>query len=176
VLVAVIRKTIGRTVRACMQSGDKPSPEPILSNTISFGPLIASELSSPHSSNCLADFSALKRGLVCAGGNADLEAGLTKRSNGVLGPMSGEIRETEQQELFELSTELIAGRMLLPISHRFSNSRMAEERFEPEGRNGAEQRPHVQPLRRGGHYAEIFDFEGSKLSMKARGRLQNGHR
>ena len=160
-LVAVIPKTIGRTVRAWIQSGDKPSPEPILSNTISFGSLIASESSSPHSSNCLADFSVLKRRLVCAGGDADLEARRTKRSNGVLEPMSGEIRDTRQHELFQPSTKLIAGRMLLPISHRFFKSRLAEECFEREGRNGAEQRPQVQLLRRGGHYSGIFDFEAA---------------
>jgi hypothetical protein len=150
VVVAVIPKTIGRTVRAWIQSDDKPSPEPILSNTISLGPLVASELSSPHSSNCLADFSVLKRRFVSAGGRADVEAGGTERSNGVLEPMSGEIRDAQQHELFEPSTsELIASRMLLPISQRFSKARMAEEFFEREGRNGAEQRPRVQLLRRG---------------------------
>ena len=64
--------------------------------------------------------------------------------------MSGEIRDAQQHELFEPSTsELIASRMLLPISQRFSKARMAEEFFEREGRNGAEQRPRVQLLRRG---------------------------
>jgi hypothetical protein len=73
--------------------------------------------------------------------------------------MSGEIRDAQQQELFEPSTELMAGRMLLPVSRRFSKPRMAGEFFEPEDRNGAEQPPRVQPLWRGGRDTEIFDFE-----------------
>jgi hypothetical protein len=71
VLVEVIPKISGRAVRAWIEVGDKPSTEPILSNTIFLGPLIASEVSSPHSSNCLGDFSVLKPRGVCAGGNAD---------------------------------------------------------------------------------------------------------
>ena len=47
--------------------------------------------------------------------------------------MSGEIRATQQHHLFQRFTGLSAGKMLFPISHRFSTAQMAEEFLERKG-------------------------------------------
>ncbi|HZS57359.1 MAG TPA: ABC transporter ATP-binding protein [Bryobacteraceae bacterium] len=66
-----------------------------------------------------------------------------------------------EYEVFQRFNELTEGKTALFISHRFSTVRMAERIIVLENGAIAEEGSHDRLMRRGGHYAEMFELQAS---------------
>jgi ATP-binding cassette subfamily B protein len=66
-----------------------------------------------------------------------------------------------EHEVFQRFAELTADKTALLISHRFSTVRMADRILVLQNGEIAEQGPHDQLLRCGGHYAEMFELQAA---------------
>jgi ATP-binding cassette subfamily B protein len=66
-----------------------------------------------------------------------------------------------EHEVFQRFSELTEGKMSLLISHRFSTVRMSNRILVLKGGEIAEQGPHDQLLKDGGHYAELFELQAA---------------
>jgi ATP-binding cassette subfamily B protein len=64
-----------------------------------------------------------------------------------------------EYEVFERFSELVAGRMALLISHRFSTVRMADRIVVLRGGTVEEEGTHEELVARGGLYAELFEMQ-----------------
>ena len=64
-----------------------------------------------------------------------------------------------EYEVFERFAELVAGRMALLISHRFSTVRMADRIVVLLGGRVEEEGTHAELVARGGLYAELFEMQ-----------------
>ena len=66
-----------------------------------------------------------------------------------------------EHEVFQRFSELTEGKMSLLISHRFSTVKMSNRILVLKGGEIAEQGPHDQLLKDGGHYAELFELQAA---------------
>jgi len=66
-----------------------------------------------------------------------------------------------EHEVFERFAELTRGKMAMLISHRFSTVRMADRIFVLQDGRIAEEGPHDQLMKKGGHYAEMFELQAA---------------
>ena len=66
-----------------------------------------------------------------------------------------------EHEVFQRFSELTAGKMSVLISHRFSTVKMSNRILVLKGGEIAEQGPHDQLLKEGGHYAELFELQAA---------------
>jgi ATP-binding cassette subfamily B protein len=66
-----------------------------------------------------------------------------------------------EHEVFERFSELTAGKMSLLISHRFSTVKMSNRILVLKDGAIAEQGPHDQLMKEGGHYAELFELQAA---------------
>jgi ATP-binding cassette, subfamily B, bacterial len=66
-----------------------------------------------------------------------------------------------EHEVFQRFSELTEGKMSLLISHRFSTVKMSNRILVLKGGEIAEQGPHDQLLKEGGHYAELFELQAA---------------
>jgi ATP-binding cassette subfamily B protein len=66
-----------------------------------------------------------------------------------------------EHEVFQRFAELTANKMSLLISHRFSTVRMADRILVLQDGKIAEQGSHLQLLKTGGHYAEMFELQAA---------------
>jgi ATP-binding cassette subfamily B protein len=64
-----------------------------------------------------------------------------------------------EYEVFLRFAELVAGRMALLISHRFSTVRMADRIVVLRGGSVVEEGNHAELVARGGLYAELFEMQ-----------------
>jgi ATP-binding cassette, subfamily B, bacterial len=66
-----------------------------------------------------------------------------------------------EYEVFQRFAELTRGKMAVLISHRFSTVRMADRILVLDQGQIVEQGSHDQLVRRGGHYAELFELQAA---------------
>jgi ATP-binding cassette subfamily B protein len=66
-----------------------------------------------------------------------------------------------EYEVFVRFSELMAGRMAVVISHRFSTVRMADRIIVLEGGRVLEEGTHEELLVRGGLYSELFEMQAA---------------
>jgi ATP-binding cassette subfamily B protein len=66
-----------------------------------------------------------------------------------------------EHEVFQRFAELTQGKMSVLISHRFSTVKMSNRILVLKGGEIAEQGPHDQLLKEGGHYAELFELQAA---------------
>ncbi len=66
-----------------------------------------------------------------------------------------------EYEVFVRFSELMAGRMAVVISHRFSTVRMADRIIVLEGGRVLEEGTHEDLLIRGGLYSELFEMQAA---------------
>ena len=66
-----------------------------------------------------------------------------------------------EYEVFVRFSELMAGRMAVVISHRFSTVRMADRIIVLESGEVVEEGTHEELVARGGLYAELFEMQAA---------------
>jgi ATP-binding cassette, subfamily B, bacterial len=66
-----------------------------------------------------------------------------------------------ENEVFQRFSELTAGKMSVLISHRFSTVKMSNRILVLKDGTIAEQGPHDQLMKDGGHYAELFELQAA---------------
>jgi ATP-binding cassette subfamily B protein len=70
-----------------------------------------------------------------------------------------------EYEIFRRFRELTRDRIVLLISHRFSTVRMADRIYVLDCGHIVESGDHEQLIRRGGHYAELFQLQAAGYQL-----------